>query len=302
MKLKIYLLLGFYAFGYLLICGYRAGAASGGYDCTGAETGLSNPMGCKTCHGSTATTTIAVGIELDSAGVATTQYVGGGTYTVTITGTNNSTFSLPGYGFQLGCIQGSTAVTTPVNEGTWSTTLPTSTHLANPSSGNYVVRMVEQSTLCTPFSGTGGTGSVYKKTFTWTAPPAGTGTISFWGVLNAVNNNSGAGSTDKWNTAQLVVTELSSTTGISELPKTPDVRLFPNPASSQLNISLDDASGNDYDMIIYSLNGQKVLEKKISASGINNVSQVDISTLSNGVYRVMIENNNGSKVIPFVKL
>lgn len=291
----------FSAFGYLLLCGYQGGAGSHGYDCTGAETGLSNPMGCRTCHGSSATSSIALSIELDSAGTPTTNYVGGGTYTVTVTGTNTSTFSLPRYGFQLGCIEGSVAVVTPVNAGTWSSSLPTSTRIANPSAGNYVVRMVEHSSPCTPTSGTGSNGTIYSKTFTWTAPPAGTGTISFWSVLNAVNNNGSASSADKWNTAQLVVNELALPTAVTEQQATPALVVYPNPVQSDLNIHFAlDISGSST-LRIYSTDGKVMTQHDVRPNCSSATEHLNTEGWSPGVYRVVLENEQGSKVVSIVK-
>ena len=145
--------------GYITICSYKNGPGTNGWDCTGAESGLGNVAGCRTCHGTTATSAITCLIELDSSGVSTTQYVGGGIYTVTITGTNNSTFSLPKYGFQMACLRGSTAITTPIPAGIWSG-LPVSTHIANPSAGNFVLTNVEQTSVLAATLGTGATGTI----------------------------------------------------------------------------------------------------------------------------------------------
>src|ERR1700722_18150760 len=95
---------------YIAISGYKEGPANyQGWECTGAETGLGNPTGCyggSGCHSSSATAGIAVVLELDSTGgVPTTHYTGGLTYTVKITGTNNTGNNLPKYGFQKACIK-----------------------------------------------------------------------------------------------------------------------------------------------------------------------------------------------------
>src|ERR1035437_4216498 len=128
---------------YFIITSYKEGPGSyAGYDCTGVESGLSNPTGCS-CHSSSATTGIGVVIELDSVGVPTTHYKGGLTYTVKIKGTNNTTSSFPKFGFQMGSIKGSVAAVTPTNAGTWSTSCPTGTHYAAPQANNYVVGVVE---------------------------------------------------------------------------------------------------------------------------------------------------------------
>ncbi|HET6225313.1 MAG TPA: T9SS type A sorting domain-containing protein [Bacteroidia bacterium] len=191
----------------LIICSYAGGASSHNIEGTGAETGLGNSAGCgQGCHTSATTTTI--NIELDSAGVPVTRYVGGKSYTVKLTGKNTSTTSLPEFGFQIGCIVGSTAVTTPTNAGSWIAPFPTNTKYVAPKSGKFVVGVVEQTAAIAATSGTGGNGTTYVQTFNWTAPAAGTGTISFWAVINAVNgNNNDTG--DKYNTGHVTITELT---------------------------------------------------------------------------------------------
>src|ERR1019366_7481626 len=188
--------------GSLVISGYHSGAGNNGYDCTGAETGLGNSAGCSGgngCHSPSATTAITVALELDSAGVATTHYKGGVTYTIKLTGTNTSTTSLPKFGFEVGSVKGSTSVVTPVNAGTFATPYPANTHYAAPNQ-YMVVGVVEQSATLAATTGTGGSGTKYVESFTWTAPVAGTGTISFWGVINAVNGNGSSDSGEHWNT------------------------------------------------------------------------------------------------------
>jgi hypothetical protein len=189
-----------------IICSYAGGAASHNIEGTGAETGLGNSAGCgRGCHTSGTTTTIA--IELDSAGVPTTRYVGGKSYTVKLTGKNTSTTSLPKFGFQIGSIVGSSAATTPVNAGSWVAPFPANTKYVAPKAGKFVVGVVEQTSALPATSGTGGNGTTYVQTFNWTAPAQGTGTISFWAVINAVNGN-GSDSGDKYNTGHISITEL----------------------------------------------------------------------------------------------
>ena len=173
-----------------------------GYDCTGAESGLNNPTGCS-CHSNTATTGVAIALELDSAGVPVTTYVPNMTYSVKLSGS----YTLPYYGFQIGCIQGANQQVTPTNAGTWASTgLPANTqYSAAYNASYYVVNVVEQSAA---IAGTGtGTTKNYGNSFTWTAPALGTGTISFWAVLNAVPGTSGSSNGAHWNTTHIVINE-----------------------------------------------------------------------------------------------
>ena len=262
MKIKSFVLILISGFVYIMMCSYDDGPGTHGWDCTGAETGLGNPSGCyqnNGCHGNStsATAAINVALELDSAGVPTTQYVGGGLYTVKITGTNNSTFNLPKYGFQIGCIQGATAVTTPTNRGTWTTPLPTGTHIANPQAGNFVVRVVENASALSPTTGTGATGTIYSKTFTWTAPAAGTGTISFWAALNAVNNDDTNTTADKWNKIHIVITELTVPAGIDDPNHLgSSISVYPNPVSDHLNINYKIDRRGMTDIKLFDVNGR----------------------------------------------
>jgi hypothetical protein len=304
MKIKSFVFAVIAGFMYLMICSYDDGPATHGWDCTGAETGLGNPSGCyqnNGCHGNStsATAAINVALELDSAGVPTTQYVGGGLYTVKITGTNNSAFNLPKYGFQIGCIGGASAVVTPINKGTWTTPLPGGTHIVNPQAGNFVVRVVENASSLTPTTGTGATGTIYSKTFTWTAPAAGTGTISFWAALNAVNNDDTNTTADKWNKTHIVITELTVPAGIND-PGTDALSfsVYPNPASDHININYTVEKAGKTDIKLVDLTGRvsAVLFSGIKSPGDYESNLKLPFILHNGIYFLEISTETDNHV------
>ncbi|MEI8279066.1 MAG: T9SS type A sorting domain-containing protein [Bacteroidota bacterium] len=193
--------------GYVTFSSSASGAGNNsGYDCTGAETGLGNGVGCgHGCHNSSATAGITVALELDSAGTPVTQYVGGMTYTIKITGTNTTANSLPKFGFQVAVINGTSAQTTPTNAGTFQTVSNPMRNTAA-QAGNFVTNLVEQKTAIAATTGTGGSGTTYVESFSWTAPAAGSGSISIWGVLNAVDGF-GTNSGDFWNSNNITITE-----------------------------------------------------------------------------------------------
>jgi len=285
----------------IVFSSYNAGPAlAHGWDCTGAETGLQNPTGCNfngQCHSPTATAGIGVTIELDSAGVATSHYTAGMSYTVKLTGVNNTNNSLPVYGFQMASIKGSSAIVTPTNAGTWKTPYPVGTHYATPQSGNFVTGLVEQSSPQSPTSGTGGNGTIYSKTFTWTAPASGTGTVSIWAALNAVNGNTQADGGDLWNTNHIAINEWGgSSTGISSIESNLfSVNVFPNPVSSILNLSYLLNEDTRVNISLYDLEGREVakLFNEIQNSGTK-IERMSIpSDLIKGVYILKFETNSG---------
>ncbi|HTB08007.1 MAG TPA: T9SS type A sorting domain-containing protein [Bacteroidia bacterium] len=283
----------------ILISGYHTGPAANGYDCTGAETGLGNFKGCGGtggCHSTTATTGITLTVVLDSAGKPTTHYTGGKAYTIVITGTNTTTNSLPKFGFQIGCIKGSVAATTPTNEGTFGSPYPTNTHFSGPSSGNYVLNIVEHSTQLSPSSGTGGNGTVYQETINWTAPAKGTGAVSLWAVLNAVNNNGSADKNDLWNATNVTINEWTITTGVDEVAEnTLNLSVYPNPAKYSTTLNYNLTGDAPVQVGMYNMAGQKIYDMNFGqqAAG-NHQQQIDLAgmNLKSGIYIIAINQDD----------
>lgn len=281
----------------LILSSYREGAAQhSGWDCTGAETGLSNPSGCSSgggCHHSTITTGITVAVELDSAGTPVTQYTAGKTYTVKFAGVNTTASTLPAFGFQLAAIKGSAAQVTPTDAGTWGTA-PTNTQISAPQAGNYVLTIFEQATPLTRTTGTGTTGTTYVDSITWTAPVAGTGTVSFWAALNAVNNNGTNDQGDLWNVNHLVITEDTGTTvnGIIPVPLVTGVSVYPNPVNNVLNMQLNNAHAGNCTVSVYNISGQLIsIEKMELNEGADNQS-INTAAWAPGIYLVSLQTGN----------
>ncbi len=273
----------------IIISSYSGGPGiNGGWDCTGAETGLQNPTGCSGgCHSSSANLGISVSIELDSAGVPTTHYTPGANYTVKFTGTNNTGNTLPKYGFQMNCIKGSVAVTTPTPIGTWVTPYPAQTHLANAQAGNFVATLVEQSSTISATTGSGGNGTTYSKTFNWKAPAAGTGTVSIWTVVNAVNGNGTNDGNDLWNTNHIVVNEWSGSTGIESVSANQfTFSVYPNPVQTTMNLVYTLNETGKLNIQLFDMHGSKVADllDETQTSGTRNMNIALPENLREGIY------------------
>lgn len=134
---------------------------------------------CSNCH-SGGTYNPTTTITLLSGANSVTSYVPGASYTLQIKVTSAS--GAPKYGFDAMCVTS----TTHANVNGWPATMPTGTKKTTVSSRTYV----EQSSAQTA---TGTSPSSYKTfSFTWTAPAAGTGSVTFYAAGLAVN---GTGST-----------------------------------------------------------------------------------------------------------
>ncbi len=285
--------------GSLVISGYLAGAGSTGFDFSGAETSLSNSAGCGGfgCHSSAADANIGVSIEFDSAGVPVTHYIGGMSYSVIISGINNGTDLLPKFGFQMASIKGIVSAASPVSAGTWIAPYAQGTHYTPPGTF-FTAGLVEQSSAILATTGTGGTGSTYVKTFNWTAPAAGTGVISMWAALNAVNGNGAKDAGDKWNTTHLIINEWGGTAGIDNTSNSISnfkLALFPNPASDNIHLTYSLNKRSAVSVKMFDLTGRLAAEllNEIQNEGEHHLN-TGVSSFSKGVYFVIL-NADGVK-------
>ena len=276
------------AFAFTLFTSYKTGPGSHQYNCSGADvsSGSGNPNGCTNCHGSSVTTGITVSLTVDSVGgVPVTSYVPGMTYTVTLTGTNTTTHSLPKFGFQVSATVGAAAAAVPVDAGVLqSSGLPAGVHyVAAPrSSSTFYASVVEHNTLLSPTSGTGATGTVYSESFTWTAPAAGTGIISFFAAFNAVNGT-GNESGDYWNVIHNTLNEIvSSTSAGNVLEKATGMNIYPNPSEGRFTMELSSIDNNATIMIVDMMG--KLVDTRFEQNINNRKIDLDLSNLPKGIY------------------
>lgn len=273
MKKKIILITGSLAIAALTFSSYSTGYGGGGGNATGAA---GSTVGCTPCHGSTTTATMGNITVIDkSTSMPVTKYTAGVTYQVNFTGTNSA--SLPKFGFQVAVTNSSSAST--------GTLIATST-------SNTAVRTVGAIKIIEHTSSISGvTAGAYNISFDWTAPVAGTGTVTFYGVLNAVNGNGGDDTgDDPSNGTTTVLTENS--TSIASLKSSVASKIFPNPCINVLKIELKN-EGN-FNAQVMDISGRQLLET-------SNQKAIDVTSLSSGVYFIKITQGNAQQVASFVK-
>ncbi len=289
----------------LILSSHSHGPGLQGYDCTGSEL-TNNQIGCfyqSPCHGSAPTATINVSLELDSSGTPVTSYVAGKTYTIKLTGVNTSNSTLGHFGFQITCIKGTTAQGTPPGAGAWSSAAPANTHIAPPTSYT-VLNIFEHSSPLPPTSGSGGHGTIYSESLSWTAPTSGTGAISFWGILNAVNGNGNADAGDLWNTVNIGIPEQipgTTTTGINSVSQNDVVKIYPNPVTDNLNLQWENEQTGIYTISAYTLQGQNITEQNVDISAGTTIQKINTSNWAQGIYLVTVQKDETRKVFRVVK-
>ena len=105
----------------------------------------------------------------------------------------------------------------------------------------------------------------------WTAPEAGTGSVTFYGCMNMVNGDGGSAG-DSADTTSFTITEkLNTSVNLIEKNK---LKFYPNPTSGQINFT------QSYSQVLV-----RDMKGKIVANS-SNTNQLDVSELVSGVYLI----------------
>ncbi|MEQ8909658.1 MAG: choice-of-anchor V domain-containing protein [Vicingaceae bacterium] len=234
----------------------RANAANSGN--TGAP---SESQVCGSCHtgGSFGATTYQIQL-LDNSNNPVNSYVPGSVYTLrgsynTPIGNNAPTR----YGFQVVSLIDNNNAT----YNAWSS-----------PSANAQIASAANGRSYTEHDGPSASNSY---TVSWTAPPAGSGSVTFYSAANGVNLNGGTRG-DNGYSDQLTITENTSTS-LAETKQAEVVNFYPNPVKETLFLTTTQLLNTE--LVIYDLSGSKV---KSIALNANQKESVDMSQLSKGIY------------------
>ena len=266
------------SFGILLLIvslGNKNGRASTfpGYGNTGApgDEALPNgtPIVCNNCHTPSnpdpisSSTTIVV---LDSNNDTITKYVPGTQYTARVT-VKTLTGNPLRWGFQMIALKD--ADTTDLDG------------FSDMNPNNYKVVTVNS------------TGRTYAEhdnvsmtnifNVKWTAPVVGTGNITFYAAGNAVNNN-GLSIGDGPSFSNLKLTEGSASSTQNPDAEKIALQVWPNPASSEVNLSAILPQADNYRLALHDLSGRLVWESNRALPAGENLLQIPLTGFDAGVY------------------
>ncbi|MBS1584061.1 MAG: T9SS type A sorting domain-containing protein [Bacteroidetes bacterium] len=289
MKKKIVLFTTAAGLIYMSLSSYRSGPGLNGENRTGARNSTTN-CGGGGCHGgASANTTVA--IIVDSTGnVPVTSYVPGMTYTILINGGNTS--SLPNFGFQFTAVKGTGASQT--DAGTFGAVLPTGVRQTTAAQSGTLTFIENKQSIVAAAAG------YYTASFTWTAPAAGTGNVTMYCTLNAVDGNGNENSADKSANTSVVLTEQTATSA-ANTEKIIALRAYPNPVTDNLNISVKNAKQGTYHLAVVDINGRNIEDKDININTADYALSLNANSWARGTYLLHVTNGTDMKVIPIVK-
>lgn len=278
MKLKfIYTFFGLAAFG-LLALSNSSGRAS--FSGQGATTAPGDGTVCSSCHnGGNYGASVNVRLKDKVSGETVTEYTPNETYDVeVIVGT---TTAPGGYGFQVIALKD----TDNSSVSTWANNVTPNTKFKTIGSRQYFeqANVLPDSIMVSE----------------WTAPAAGTGSVTFYAAGNAVNGT-GTSANDQAVTNEFTFTE--STTSTSSLTKM-GIRMntFPNPTIDVLNLSLEMNASKELTINIYNLEGKRMETQNVMTQSGDNQFRFDVASYNSGMYFLEVADGTNQTAIRFVK-
>lgn len=232
--------------------------------------------GCHAAGNALLTTGIVITPEGSGIPVSNGKYTPNATYNVVLSGFNSTGTALSKFGFQIAATK---------SDGTQAGTLsaaPTGTAIRTVSSISILehTMALNQGTL----PGT------YSITFKWKAPAAGAGAINFDYIMNGVNgNNLSSGDIPSPSRATIFNETPAS---INEKINNIASKVYPNPCNNVLNI--ETATSTKFMATVYDVAGRQVIAP-------SHQSSIDVSSLTNGLYMLRLNTEEGQQTVSFIK-
>ncbi len=271
----------------LLAMGNKNGRASsanrGNTGAPGDELSLGLPKTCANCHNQgPITASLAISV-LDANNQPVTQYQPGQQYTaqVKITATGSG---LVGYGFQMIALRdaGNTDL-----DG-FSDQNPNNYKIASISNGRTYAEH-DNISVSNTFN------------VKWTAPVAGTGSVTFYAAGNGVNANGGTGG-DGSGLNSLQLTEAGTASEAEPFAAMAPMAVFPSPMPENAYLKIGQAASGDYRLRAYDNNAKMVWENQLWLPETGATVELPAAAWSPGVYYLQLEGGGGASIVKAVKL
>jgi hypothetical protein len=166
----------------------------------------------------------------------------------------------------------------------------------------YNIPVIEHNTQIAATSGSGGNGTTYVESFTWSAPPHGSGTVLLLADLNAVDNDQTV-TGDYSQAASDTITEAVST-GLSSInTDLSGFSVYPTLMNDNVTLSFNVKEASNVSVSLVSMEGQTVrtfmTQESLGQGSFKRTFNVE--GLTSGVYLVRLQIGNSSLVSKVVK-
>ena len=121
----------------------------------------------------------------------------------------------------------------------------------------------------------------------WTAPANSTGNVTFYAAGIASNGN-GNTAGDGATKTTLTLSETFNASNNAENKLAVSLKVYPNPVETVLNIETIGSSAGQHTLTVTNVAGQVMINKQVEIDFGMDFTQVDVSSLAQGVYNVTL--------------
>ena len=91
-------------------------------------------------------------------------------------------------------------------------------------------------------------------------------------------------------------------TNVNKVENISNVKIFPNPAQNQVNITIDFEKYDNFDIVISDIQGKTMLNTQLISNKSNNQLSIDISQIPQGIYSIKLLSKNFIYHYKFIKI
>jgi len=245
----------------------------------GANKTSCGDAGCHTGGATNSTIIDSVIVRDKSTNAVVESYVPGKTYAISINAHNSNL--LGKFGYQ--------ALILNSSNGNAGTLTATQANTAVKTANSF--KVVEHTATLTG-------SAILRAEFEWTAPAAQTGSVTIYGMINAVNNNN-------QNTGDQVSPQatkvLAENLNVSDIDNAISLKAYPNPMHNQLKLDIENASAGTYNISAYDLMGRVVYNSELKVNTATQNILINTKDWAAGMYQLQIQKDGLKHVIPVVK-
>ncbi len=278
MKIRLLYFFFFGALCFTILPGNKNGRASeakrGNTGAPGDETNTNgSPRTCNYCHFGAAGPVVFIHL-LDENGDTLTQYTPGHKYKARVL-IQNTNPNLIGYGFQMIALRNAD-----------STDLDGFSDPGNNTVNNYKIATIANGRT---YAEHDNISNANQFEVVWTAPPAGTGPVTFYAAGNAVNRN-GTSSGDGAAHSSLEIGEDLAASTNNWGDNTPTIRVWPNPTTTNAMLQVELPWAGNFQIRVFDSSGRLVWAAKQELFSGQNRVDLPAAAWAPGVYRLEISN------------
>ncbi len=239
---------------------------------------------CITCHGNNPNIEVSLDISItDGDNNPIDKYVPGTTYQGSVT-LNVLQGNPAAHGFQIVALAAALNADGP------------SVNTFDSPSANTQITTTSSGRQYAEHNGPSSNDNVFR--FTWTAPEANTGPVTFYSCGNGVNlNGSTGGDNAACNTLELLERPVS----ITNLGQDTELKVAPNPVGDQLNLTVSGSLQGNYTARMFDVSGKQFLSREVVLTGGDNRFVFPAQDLPTGVYFLQLTNGAEAATLRVVK-